>query len=143
MIFGILANLFSPIFNLVNVDTRFIIPILSGFIELTSGINLISLLHTPKLGISIIIIAFLLGFAGISILLQVWSIASKTDISIKPYFLGKLLQGIFAAFYTFIIISNFDFLLLIDKKINLNLLYTYYNLFSIFKNRVRIRTRKR
>ena len=32
---------------------------------------------------------------------------------------------------------------LIDKKINLNLLYTYYNLFSIFKNRVRIRTRKR
>lgn len=109
MIFSILANLFSPIFNLVNVDTRFIIPILSGFIELTSGINLISLIHTPKLGISIIIIAFLLGFAGISILLQVWSISSKTDISIKPYFLGKLLQGIFAAFYTFIIISNFNY----------------------------------
>lgn len=48
-------------------------------------------------------------------------------------------------FYLFFLLlcHSFYFLLLIDKKINLNLLYTYYNLFSIFKNRVRIRTRKR
>lgn len=109
MIFNILANIFLPIFNFIHVDTRFIIPILSGFIELTSGINSISLIHTPKLGISVIITAFLLGFAGISIFLQVWSISSKSDLSIKPYFLGKLLQGIFASFYTALIIFNLSY----------------------------------
>ena len=109
MIFNILANIFLPIFNFIHVDTRFIIPILSGLIELTSGINLISLIHTSKLGISVIMTAFLLGFAGISILLQVWSISSKSDLSIKPYFLGKLLQGIFASFYTALIILNLSY----------------------------------
>ena len=109
MIFNILANIFLPIFNFIHVDTRFIIPILSGFIELTFGINSISLIHTPKLGISVIITAFLLGFAGISIFLQVWSISSKSDLSIRPYFLGKLLQGIFASFYTALIIFNLSY----------------------------------
>ena len=58
----------------------------------------------------IIITAFLLGFAGISIFLQIFSIAAKNNLSMKPYFIGKILQGCFAAFYTFIIISNFSFL---------------------------------
>ena len=53
------------------------------------------------------------GFGGISVLLQVFSIISKSDISIKPYILGKLLQGIFAGFYTYIALKyisilNFD-----------------------------------
>ena len=51
----------------------------------------------------------LLGFGGISIMLQVLSIISKSDISIKPYILGKLLQGLLAAFYTFLIINNFSY----------------------------------
>ena len=61
----------------------------------------------------IIFTAFLLGFGGISVLLQVLSITSKTDLSIKPYLYGKLLHGILAAFYTYIFINvlpffNFD-----------------------------------
>ena len=51
----------------------------------------------------------LLGFGGLSILLQVLSITSKTDLSIKPYIYGKLLHGILAAFYTFIFIKIFPF----------------------------------
>lgn len=34
-------------------------------------------------------------------LLQVFSIISKSDISIKPYILGKFLQGVFASIYTY------------------------------------------
>lgn len=109
MILNVLANAISPIFNFINVDTRFLIPILSGFIELTSGINLISLIHTSKLGISVIITSFLLGFGGLSIILQVWSIISKSDLSIRPYIIGKFLQGIFASIYTYIIICNFAY----------------------------------
>ena len=79
----------------------------------TNGINVISGIPCKKLSINLIFTSFLLGFGGISVLLQVLSITSKTDLSIKPYIYGKLLQGIFASFYTYILINiipffNFD-----------------------------------
>ena len=105
--------LLSPLFNLLHINTSFIAPLLSGFLEITNGINTISSIACKKLSINIIFTAFLLGFGGISVLLQVLSITSKTDLSIKPYIYGKLLQGIFASIYTYIFISfipffNFD-----------------------------------
>jgi len=98
-----------PIFNLLNIDTNFIIPILTGVLELTNGVTLISTIANKNLGVNIVACAFLLGFGGISIMLQVLSITSKSDISIKPYILGKLLHGILASFYTFLIINNFTY----------------------------------
>ena len=93
----------------IGIETQFITPILSGIIELTSGVNLVSLVPCSQLGINVIICAFLLGFGGISILLQVWSITSKSDVSIKPYIIGKFLQGILASIYTLLIISNVSY----------------------------------
>ena len=61
------------------------------------------------LSINIILASFLLGFGGISVLLQVWSVISKTDLSIKPYILGKLLHACFSAFYTFLFLQYFNF----------------------------------
>lgn len=78
-----------------------------GFIEITNGITFISSIINKSLIPNIILTAFFLGFGGISVLMQVYSIVSKTDISIKPYIVGKLLHGSFAALYTFIIISIF------------------------------------
>ncbi len=98
-----------PIFNLLNIDINFIIPMLTGFLELTNGVSSISSIASKNLSINVIACAFLLGFGGISIMLQVLSIISKSDISIKPYILGKLLQGFLAAVYTFIIINNFSY----------------------------------
>ena len=62
-----------------------------------------------KLSINIIMASFLLGLGGLSILLQVWSTISKTDLSIKPYILGKLLHACISAFYTFLFLQNFTF----------------------------------
>lgn len=101
--------LFSPIFNFFNIDSMFIQGILTGFLEITNGINNISHISIKKISINIIFTAFLLGFGGISILLQVWSITSKTDLSIKPYLYGKILHGFIAAFYTYIMIHIFPF----------------------------------
>lgn len=113
-LFELLLAIITPLLQPLGINTQFIIPILSGILELTSGVSLVSIVPCSNLGINVIICAFLLGVGGISILLQVWSITAKSDLSIKPYFIGKLLQGIFAAFYTFLIISNvsyFKFLL--------------------------------
>lgn len=80
------------------------ISIITGFIELTNGVNLSSELYQFFPLFSILLTSFLLGFGGISVLLQVYSIIAKEGISIKPYFYGKLLQGIFACIITFILI---------------------------------------
>lgn len=101
--------LFNPIFNFLHIDNSFIYGILTGILEITNGISSISNVNIKEISTNIILTAFLLGFGGISILLQVLSITSKTDLSIKPYIYGKLLQGFLAAFYTYLIIYIFPF----------------------------------
>ena len=105
-----LSNFIKPIFNLLNIPTEFGNGIISGILELTNGLNIICNIPSKKLSINIIIASFLLGLGGFSILLQVWSTIAKTDLSIKPYILGKLLQACISAFYTFIFLNAFPFL---------------------------------
>jgi len=106
-ILDVFIVLLKPIFKLLNIDPTYINSILTGIIELTNGAQKIALINTKAISINTTICSFLLGFGGISILLQVLSITSKSDISIKPYIIGKLLQACFAAFYTYIFIHNF------------------------------------
>lgn len=102
-------TIFIPCFNLFNIDNEFIVPILTGFLELTNGVALVSSIANKNLAINVMASSFLLGFGGLSIMLQVLSIISKSDISIKPYILGKLLHGLISAFFTFLIINNFSY----------------------------------
>lgn len=104
-ILNFFSYLLIPIFKFFNIKVDFIIPIITGVIELTSGVVSVSSITSKNIGINIVICSFLLGFGGLSIILQVLSIISKSDISIKPYILGKLLQGTIAAVYTYFIIT--------------------------------------
>lgn len=110
---GILPSisiLLSPVFEMLHIDIHFITPFLTGFLEITNGISLLSKVLVKNISVNLIFTAFLLGFGGISVLLQVFSIIAKSDLSIKPYVYGKLLQGVLAAIYTFLAISIFPFL---------------------------------
>lgn len=78
--------------------------ILTGTIEVTNGVALSTAIYSFLPLLSILLTSFLLGFGGISVLLQVYSIISKENISIKPYFLGKLLQGFLSVIFTFVLI---------------------------------------
>ena len=105
----IISNTIMPIFNVLGIkEPSFSIGFISGLLEITNGIKIISLITYRNISTNIILSSFLLGFGGISILLQVWAIISRTDISIKPYIIGKLLHGIFAVIYTYIFISCFS-----------------------------------
>ena len=106
-VFYYLTIALTPIFNLLKIDIGFINGLLTGFLEITNGIKLISMIRIKKISINLIFTSFLLGFGGISILLQVFSIVSKTDLSMKPYIYGKILHGIISAMYTFIILTYF------------------------------------
>ena len=104
-----LVILLTPVFDFFHIDDSFIYGILTGLLEITNGISSISSVNVKHISVNVIIAAFLLGCGGLSVLLQVLSITSKTDLSIKPYFYGKLLHGTLAAFYTFVAISIFPF----------------------------------
>ena len=102
------SNFFEIIENFcsnINIPNGVATGVISGIIELTNGVNKISFLGSSNL--YIILASFLIGFGGISVLLQVYSVISKSDISIKPYFYGKLLQSIFSTMITFIILMFF------------------------------------
>lgn len=72
--------------------------IVTGIIELTNGLKELALVPITK--ISICIISSLIGFGGLSIFFQVYSIISKEKISIKTYLYGKILQGFFSFIIT-------------------------------------------
>lgn len=104
------SAILSPLFNLLHITPDFAQGILNGFLEITNGLQQISSIPIKNISFSIIICAFILGFGGISVLLQVYSFTSKSDVSIKSYILGKFLQGLIAAFYTFLVFHFFSFL---------------------------------
>ncbi len=105
---NIISSALEPIFNIFGINNSgFISGFISGVIELTNGVQKISVIPCKEISTNILLCSALLGFGGISILLQVFSITSKTDISIKPYIIGKILHGIFALVYTYIFISYF------------------------------------
>ena len=103
------CQLLNPLFKNTPINSEFLSGFIGGIIELTNGINLVANIHEKAISINIIVCSFLLGFGGFSVVLQVWGIISTANISIKPYIIGKLLQGIFAALYTYLFIHNFTF----------------------------------
>lgn len=105
-VINITSKMLFPLLKALGIsDIRFSSAIICGILELTNGVMQIAAIPCKQLSINIIIAAFLLGFGGFSVLLQVYSIIAKSDISIKCYFIGKLLHGIFACIYTFIFIT--------------------------------------
>ena len=118
---NLLSNLLKPVLQMFNMDTDFAKPLLSGILELTNGVKQVSAINIKAISQNIILCAFLLGFGGFSVLLQVFSIISKTDLSIKKYIIGKFMQGIFASIYTFLALKFIPF-------INLDIVETSSNL---------------
>ena len=109
-ILDVVGNFMSPILNIFGIPAYYADGILTGLLELTNGVCNVANISNKSISMNIVICAFLLGFGGISIALQILSITSKSKISIKPYIIGKLLQGAFAAFYTYMFLNTFCFL---------------------------------
>ena len=103
----LLAIFINPILHKLSIPEELAKHIITGFLEITNGISSIASVHLKAISVNIIITAFLLGFGGISVMLQVLSIISKTDLSPKSYVIGKLLHGIIAAIYTYAFMNVF------------------------------------
>ena len=100
-----ISNFFIPVLNIFKIPSCFANGFFSGIIELTNGISIVALVPNKAISQNIILCAFMLGFGSFCVLFQIMSIISKAHISIKPYIIGKLLQGTLAAVYTYLIIQ--------------------------------------
>lgn len=83
-------------------DRRLVAAIIYGMCEMTNGIANLSKLQITAEQLSAI--SFVLGFGGLSVILQVYGIIKKHNFSILLFSFAKLMQGIVAAVVTGIIV---------------------------------------
>lgn len=107
IIFSLIISMIDSIGFLSVFNNKWIEYFILGIIEITNGIKLISTISGSSLLFNLVITSTLLGTGGISVLLQVWSIISHTDLSIKPYIFGKIFNGLFSGILMFLLLSIF------------------------------------
>ncbi len=107
--FSIIYTLFSKLqittllakpLYLIGLDRYISNGIISGFLEITNGCNIISKSNSYFLPF----ISMMLAWGGFSIHAQSMSFISKTDLSAKKYIIAKIMQGIIATIYTYLFI---------------------------------------
>lgn len=78
----------------------------SGVVEFVNGSVSASQLDIA-MSTRLVMTAFIVGFAGLSVHAQVVAVIAKYRFSLLPYLSGKLLHGMIAALYTFIYLKLF------------------------------------
>lgn len=91
---------------LFNGNSMAVKSVLSGMIEMTSGICSLSPAYSSPALIAALA-SFLLGWAGLSIHCQILSILGDTDLSVKYLFAGKAAHGVLSAIFTYFVCSFF------------------------------------
>lgn len=86
------AALSSSILNLKTLASSFVISVL----ELTAGTRAYSIWANHHMILSVSLSAMAVGFGGLCVFFQSVSFVSETDLSVKSFFFGKLLQSLIA-----------------------------------------------
>ncbi len=113
---AVLSHLLASLPFLKNIPTTLISGTSLGIFEVTNGITNItqnssqailyniqnSIIGIPET-LTLCAVSAIIGFGGLSVLMQVSSITSKSKLSLKPYLIGKLLHGILSGIYTYLL----------------------------------------
>ncbi|WP_209125481.1 sporulation integral membrane protein YlbJ [Alkalihalobacillus sp. BA299] len=93
----VLSSFMSIILTFLSLPSELSLPLISGIFEITLGSQMTSEIENALLLQQVIIVSFILAFSGFSVQAQVASILAETDIRFKPYFIARILHGIFAS----------------------------------------------
>ena len=125
-VFDLLIFLFSPIFSFLNSSKILMKGLISGFIEITNGVMIISKSNDSLL-LQGTFVSFIIAWGGLSIHAQAISFISKTDLKIFPYLVAKILHGIFSSSITFLFIKYpISFLKPLSESVFHNYQPTFY-----------------
>lgn len=128
IIFNLLSNLIKIILEKINVSD-FIITFFSGIFEITNGCNMLNTLDI-NIVFKICSISFLLGFSGLCILCQIYSVIFEQGFKFLDLLKSKFYHGILSFIITYIILKflypNPESLNVYSNIENANAEYTYY-----------------
>ncbi|MCD5322570.1 MULTISPECIES: sporulation integral membrane protein YlbJ [Pontibacillus] len=93
----IIAGAIGILFQMLTLPQELTIPFISGLFEITLGSQMTAQAENAVLLQQVICVSFILAFNGFSVQAQVASILADTDIRFRPYFLARILHGLFAA----------------------------------------------
>lgn len=92
----------APLSSAIGITPALVSSMASGFFEITTGISMAAGISSISFPLQLAVVSLIMGWGGLSVHSQVYSIMSQTDISIRPYLSAKALQGLMAAVYTWI-----------------------------------------
>lgn len=92
----IMTAVLHPIFDLFNISSNIIPPLITGLLEITLGTKQFATSSNLSFSTEIIGVCLLLGFNGLSVHAQVASIISTTDLRYLPYFIGRIIHSLFS-----------------------------------------------
>lgn len=100
---GLLMLVLKPL----GLAETMVLPLISGFFEITNGANLASQAQAPLLH-QVIIANAIIAWSGMSVHAQVATMVNGTDIKLKPYIFARILQSILAGFLTIFLFKPFQ-----------------------------------
>lgn len=116
-IIGTFAAVFATILAPFGINDTIMKGVLSGLFEITTGSGLVSAVSGIPVLQQLPAASLIIGWAGLSVHFQVMSITAKTDISIRPYLIGKMVQGIISAFYSWLGLKWLRFEILLREPV--------------------------
>lgn len=130
IVFNLLSSIVVLVLNKCNIP-NYILAIISGLFEVTGGSFYVSSLNINIIA-KICIISFLLGFSGLCIIFQIYSVIYTSNFKLSSLLFFKLLHGILSSCITYILITLFK-----DQTItvfnNSNTIYTdIYSMFYLY-----------
>ncbi|HBE79643.1 MAG TPA: sporulation integral membrane protein YlbJ [Firmicutes bacterium] len=101
---GILNPLLGGILKIFNIDPHMVHSVFYGILEIDLGTMAASKAAAPLLD-KVMIASWIIAWSGLCVHGQVASVIHDTDIRMAPYFAARLLHGIFAAGYTWLLLG--------------------------------------
>ncbi len=123
----IISSCFNRLELLLSLPHNCLYSLFLGSIEITNGCSLISNSDMP-ISYKLSAISFLCSFSGFAIIAQVSSFVNKSNINFKYYISLKFIQGIFSAFFTFLVTTSLPITAMSMQKYTYNTPYkiTYF-----------------
>lgn len=100
---GFLANAIQIMLQILQFPLNLSMPFIAGIFEITLGSQMTSGIEEASLMQQAIVVSFILGFSGFSVQAQVASIIADTDIRFFPFFIARIMHGILAGFFAFVL----------------------------------------
>jgi sporulation integral membrane protein YlbJ len=107
---AVISIVLEKIFSYLNLSEKTSYGFLIGCLEITNGCHIVSN-NSKNPAAALLLIGFLLGFGGLSIMSQTYTFIYKYNISFKKYTIYKLIQGLICGVLSF---STYNVLMLVS-----------------------------